>query len=498
MSNINNKRRTPAKKNDWRTCEMPEQHDEFILKRHFSDEEIEIMKYGLIPLVMEDKWFFYYDEGKFYAHRSWTGHCIFIVFLDFGTDLHKVYVNRDENQYRLKDIQKDKKLINDLFDYQKKSFCSNFPNHFIKNSYSTQCQYCLYNDLNDHNHCDKYKIQNKPSYINPPDNKECSEFECKDKLIIDPENDFERKTYGGLFGAITGDALGVPVEFIIRKILSLNPVKEMRGYGTHDQPLGTWSDDSSMLLCQLESINEGYTPEKLASKFVMFAEESYMTPYNVVFDIGNAVSKSIRRIKDGIPAVECGGIHERDNGNGSLMRILPLAFYLQKADDDKLIQTVEESSSLTHRHNISKLSCIFYVYMARELINGKDKAEAYQCAIKFIETNLKENYSDDISNFERLLEGKISDYPSDEIRSGGYVIHTLEASIWCLLNTNSYAECVLKAVNLGDDTDTTTCVAGGLAGIYYGIESIPDNWIQILAKKFEINDMIKRFIDVVK
>lgn len=187
-----------------------------------------------------------------------------------------------------------------------------------------------------------------------------------------------------------------------------------------------------------------------------------------------------------------GNIFEEDNGNGSLMRTLPLAFYLKDEENiEKLYQTVKEVSSITHGHFRSVFACFVYVIFAIELIKGKDKKAAYlhtqKTALEFAEIqgfNPKE-----IQLFDRILKNDISDYHEDTISSGGYVLHSLEASLWCFLNSESYAEAVLKAVNLGEDTDTTGAITGGIAGIYYGFENIPQEWISVLARKEDIENL---------
>ncbi len=309
-------------------------------------------------------------------------------------------------------------------------------------------------------------------------------------------NNLENKIKGGIFGAVLGDSLGVPVEFKRREKLKENPVREMRGYGTHHQPAGTWSDDSSMLLCLVENIIEGFSLEGLADKFVKYDDYGYMTPYDEVFDIGYTVSKAIRKIKLGISVKHCGCNDVFDNGNGSLMRILPLAFYLPNQPTKKQIKTIEDVSGITHAHEISKLACIIYVKMAMELYGGKEKNSAYLSAIDFVKTNLSEKYREYFLTFEDVLNGNIIKIQQELISSGGYVLDTLTASIWCFLNTDNYFDCVFDAINLGDDTDTTACVAGGLAGIYYGFESIysakPD-YIEKLAKIEMLNSLVDDF-----
>ncbi|MDE6784202.1 MAG: ADP-ribosylglycohydrolase family protein [Ruminococcus sp.] len=356
-----------------------------------------------------------------------------------------------------------------------------------------QCKNCKHWIKSDALHCLKYEKTNKPTETLQA-KKECPCFESQDVLNIEVKNDYERRLKGGIWGAIIGDALGVPVEFSERNERKKDPVKEMRGYGTYNQPMGTWSDDTSMMLCLIETLTEGYSVDKLAKKFVRFANEGYMTPCNTVFDIGNAVMKAIRNIMSGIPPAECGGNTEYDNGNGSLMRILPLAFCLKDASSTQKINLIEEVSSVTHRHQISLLSCIIYIQFALELMMGKDKTSAYHLMTNYVTSIVRERYLGVLQNFENVLNGKIISLNENKIKSTGYVLDTIEASLWCFMNSDSYDECIFKAINLGGDTDTIACVSGGLAGIYHGIDSISNNWIQMLVRKNDINAMIDKFI----
>lgn len=300
----------------------------------------------------------------------------------------------------------------------------------------------------------------------------------------------------GIFGVCIGDALGVPVEFNKRETLKIFPVENMREYGSWNQPKGTWSDDSSLTLCLAEELTKGYDLEKIGQSFVKWNKYGHWTAHGRLFDIGGTTRHSIARLMKGESAGFSGNIFEEDNGNGSLMRILPLAFYLKNEEDiEKLYKTVKEVSSITHGHFRSVFACFIYVIFGIELIKGQDKMEAYshtqEIVLKFSESqgfNPKE-----VQLFDKILKNNISKYSEDEIKSSGYVLHTLEASLWCFLNSKSYSEAVLKAVNLGEDTDTTGAITGGLAGIYYGFENIPKEWIEELVKKEDIENLCEKF-----
>jgi len=197
------------------------------------------------------------------------------------------------------------------------------------------------------------------------------------------------------------------------------------------------------------------------------------------------------RFGNGMDPLLCGGKEEGDNGNGSLMRILPLVFHLRKnygsefTNKDEAMAIIDNVSSLTHAHKRSVVACGIYLSIASSLLDGKsmDKAvrQGFEKAIEYYKE--KDGFKAELPHFKRISDPDFKDLPEKEIRSTGYVVDTLEAALWCLLNTSSYKECVLKTVNLGEDTDTVAAVAGGLAGIHYGYGAIPGEWLEALVKK---------------
>lgn len=300
-----------------------------------------------------------------------------------------------------------------------------------------------------------------------------------------------------ILGLAIGDALGVPVEFQSREDLRLNPVVDMRGYGTYNQPEGTWLDDTSMTLCLLDSIAGGINYNDIMDKFVMWKNYGQYTPYGETFDIGIGTREAILRYENGIECLECGGKSEYDNGNGSLMRILPMAFYIIKkygyeCDTSIIARRVHDVSSLTHGHIRSKIACVIYIMIAIELADGNDIETSVSRGTNRAFKYYSSNNEDEIENYIKIKSENFKFLKEDEIKSSGYVVDTLEAAIWCLLNTNNYSDCVLKAVNLGSDTDTVAAVAGGLAGIVYGIDNIPSEWLEKLAKRDYIETLCHR------
>ncbi len=297
-----------------------------------------------------------------------------------------------------------------------------------------------------------------------------------------------------LFGVAVGDALGVPAEFKPREFLRGNPVTDMTGHGTHHQPPGTFSDDSSLTFCLAEALTGEFDLHTIGRNFVRWRDEGFWTAHGFVFDIGGTTGQAIGRLRKGVQPDLAGDSDELCNGNGSLMRILPLLFYLHDKSAGERFDLTRRVSSITHRHIRSVIACFIYLEYARPLLYGNGKWEAYDTLRKEIPAFLNSLPVDpaEIDRFDRLLKGNIAEEPEETIRGSGYVLHTLEASLWCLLTTSSYREAVLKAVNLGEDTDTTAAVTGGLAGLLYGWNTIPEHWLHQLARRNDIEDLAER------
>ncbi len=302
------------------------------------------------------------------------------------------------------------------------------------------------------------------------------------------------KTLSGLMGLCVGDALGVPVEFTSRAERVKSPVTTMLGYGTWNQPPGTWSDDSSLSFCLAESLCRGYSLEAIANSFWRWYKEAYWTPRGDVFDIGQTTHTALMRLKQGVVAHQAGGKVENSNGNGSLMRILPMAYCHRSLTLGELLARVHDVSGITHAHARSQMACGIYISIAVSLLEGADLQTAYLQGLQDIQPIYSaREFLLEKPHFGRVFSGEIAKLPVEEINSGGYVIDTLESSLWCLLNSSSYSEAVLKAVNLGGDTDTTAAVTGGLAGIYYGVENIPRQWMNQIARKQDVIYLAERF-----
>ncbi len=304
------------------------------------------------------------------------------------------------------------------------------------------------------------------------------------------------KIKDGIIGFAIGDALGVPVEFKAREELKNNPIIDMIDGGVHKQPIGSFSDDTSMTLATMDSIIEKsiIDTEDIAKKFVDWYRSGKYTATNKLFDIGDTTRQALAKIELKIDkAVNCGGIGEYDNGNGSLMRILPIVYYIyykQSLKDDQIYKVISDISSITHKHEISILGCYIYSRYCMFILDGKDKIEAYN-ETKKLNYNMFSDYS--LSKYNRILKGDISALLENDIFSDGYVVHTLEAVLWLFLNSDNYNNTILKAVNLGHDTDTVAAITGSLLGIYYGIHSINDKWKKSIKKYDYITDMCEKF-----
>lgn len=279
--------------------------------------------------------------------------------------------------------------------------------------------------------------------------------------------------YLAYWGFIIGDAMGVPYEFNTRKAMNLYPATEMIGGGIHNQLPGTWSDDSSMMLCVLHNLSETGKAKDLAKKFIDWYLYGEYSPHGEVFDIGNTTRWALDQIVSGLKPDTTSDI-KSSAGNGALMRCLPYAF-MEEYHAGALQMCLD--NRITHRNALSTYCCYYYTRLIRSLAEGHDKLKSKEYAKGTLRHGWR--ISDDIPNphikdFERIFSERFGNISEDEIQSTGYVLHTLEASVWCFINSDCYEECVLKAINLGEDTDTIAALSGALAAVYY--KSVPKKW----------------------
>ena len=298
-----------------------------------------------------------------------------------------------------------------------------------------------------------------------------------------------------VIGHAIGDAMGVPTEFCIREKLLKNPVTDMIGYGSHPVPEGTWSDDTQMSIATIDAIinNKGeINLYDIMMNFYYWLKEDKFTPHGDIFDAGRTCIKSVIDFSKTLDITTCGQKEITSNGNGSLMRMYPIALYAfyKGLLEEEIIKLVNDASALTHAHEISKLGCYIYTRFMMYLLSGLSKEEAYK-KIRIIDYSM---YSEEsIKVYNRILTNNIINLKIDDIKSSGYIVDTLEASLWIFLNSNDYKECIIASTNIGQDTDTIGAVTGSLAGIYYGIDSIPKKWIDKLVKKDYLYDLANKF-----
>ncbi len=303
------------------------------------------------------------------------------------------------------------------------------------------------------------------------------------------------KVVKGLLGIAIGDALGLPFEFRTRAEMDKAPATDMIGFGTYNQPLGTWSDDSSLTFCLAESLLQGFDLQDLTTKIVDWRYNDYWTARGEVFDVGVQTSKAIARLQTilhlenyKILAQQRYYGDEWENGNGSLMRILPMAFYLRGKNLREQFELIYEVSALTHRHIRAAMACFIYINFIIHLLEEVDKLTAYERMRKDVKALWSEIAFADAekAHFQRVIEQNIYQIERKDIKSGGYVIESLEAALWCFLRKDNFVSAVLSAVNLGQDTDTTAAITGGISGIYYGLTEVPTHWITSLPRIDEI------------
>ena len=308
-----------------------------------------------------------------------------------------------------------------------------------------------------------------------------------------------------MLGHAVGDALGVPVEGQRREVLKEKPVTEMYKGGRHRMPAGAWSDDTSMSLCALKSLAENKVDfDAVMKNFYKWYYEDKFTPTKIAFGEGRTCAFAIRNYYDlQLPYHRCGLTDPDSNGNGSLMRIYPFVLYAATRDDleDEIayqespsslnapLRLIYAASALTHAHPCAKMACGVYAYILWALLKNPSKTEvapaikaAYEVnsalgAIEGVQlgdmTYIKAD-TEIRSMLDPVLGGTLRE---EEIKSFGYVLNTLQIAVWSLITTESFEECVVKAISLGGDTDTNAAVAASLAGALYGFDAIPERWL---------------------
>lgn len=298
---------------------------------------------------------------------------------------------------------------------------------------------------------------------------------------------------GGLYGLLIGDALGVPYEFHrpeaippLDQIEMEPPAGFRRAHGR--TPMGTWSDDGAQALALLDSLLTCGTLDldDFGRRIVAWYNQAAYTPDQRVFDCGIQTGDAIRELLRGTPAHAAGRTDELANGNGSLMRVLPLALWHTGSDDD-LIRDAHLQSSVTHGHPRSHVCCALYCLWARYFLT-ETKAPWAEAVAK-LRDYYTGSYLDELELHVRPDDP--TGFPGGT--GGGYVVDCLRSARQ-VQSESSYEAIVKAAVALGNDTDTTACVAGGIAGVRFGLSGIPSRWLDALQGKELVEDLLARLL----
>ena len=287
---------------------------------------------------------------------------------------------------------------------------------------------------------------------------------------------------GCLLGLACGDAVGTAVEFCSRGSFEL--VTDMVGGGPFNLRPGEWTDDTSMALCLAVSLLESgkFDPMDQMERYCRWREEGYLSSNGRCFDIGNTVREALDRFKrTGEPY--SGPTHPHSAGNGSLMRLAPVPMYYVE-DPGKAVHYSGESSRTTHGALEAVDACRLFGVMLALALKGEAKED-----ILFQKPPTVIPLESLAPAIAAIARGSYIDKFEDDISSTGYVVHSLEAALWCFYTTDNFRDAILKAANLGGDADTIAAICGQIAGAYYGVEGIPQEWLDKLAHWELIGEM---------
>lgn len=299
---------------------------------------------------------------------------------------------------------------------------------------------------------------------------------------------------GALIGLAVGDALGAPIEF--EPPGAFVPIDGFRGGGPHGLRAGEWTDDTSMALALADSIAEcGWDIDDQAERYVAWWRTAKYSSNGRVFDIGNATVAALCRFVDTGDARTSGGTREHESGNGSIMRLAPVPIryvYMFPQGIDDLIERAVESSLPTHATLQCRGACAYFCLILVGLIAGLSREEVLKPEWGPI-VHLRQVLSlhPDLAT---VVDGSYRERKPPEIRGSGYVVESLEAALWAFHDADDFEQAVLRAVNLGDDADTTGAVCGQLAGAFWGHSGIPQRWLAGLARSDLIEDVLSRLI----
>lgn len=288
-----------------------------------------------------------------------------------------------------------------------------------------------------------------------------------------PTNDDDRIA-GALVGLLVGDALGVPYEFHPPELIP--PMDQIEyappsGFERAHKgvPPGTWSDDGPQALCLLASLlDRGHLDlDDFGERLVRWYDGGYLAVDGIVFDIGIATGHAVRALRAGTAPERAGPDDVYSNGNGSLMRVLPLVLWHQ-GNDAELVRDARRQSLVTHGHVRAQLCCALYCLWARRVIMDVD--DAWEEAVRA----LRPIVADEPAAVEEL-EWSIRPEEPAIGEGSGYVVDALRSAHWAA-QASDFTGVVRRAIRLGNDTDTTACIAGGIGGLRFGLSAIPQRW----------------------
>lgn len=295
---------------------------------------------------------------------------------------------------------------------------------------------------------------------------------------------------GALLGLACGDALGAPLEF--SKPGTFAPVREMAGGGPFQLPPGYWTDDTSMALCLAESLIEcqAFDARDQLARYVDWWKAGRWSSTGQCFDIGSTTRGALERFAQ-TGEEFCGLQDPQTAGNGALMRLAPVPLYFA-GEPAEAIDLAGESSRTTHAARASVDACRYFAALLLGALEGVDKDELL--GLRYTPVPRLWRRKPLCQEIDEIALGAYRRRSPPSIRGGGYVVHSLEAALWAFCYSGSFEEAVMKAVNLGEDADTTGAVCGQLAGAYYGASAIPARWLDKLHRREEIAAMAGRLL----
>lgn len=298
---------------------------------------------------------------------------------------------------------------------------------------------------------------------------------------------------GAIYGLAVGDAFGFSYEYIGDTNFNTLAPSEMGYAYPPNAPSGTWTDDTSLTLALMDAITSGFSYECVAKNMMAWYYDGQYSPFNGVVGIGRSTLAAMERLKrSGKIIISKSGVNE--NGNGSLMRIAPLAFFLKNEAADYRREVVFNISAITHAHIRAKLGCWFYIEVLCNVTNGHCKDDAVLLAREIVERWAHENNeTQEWAFYKRCRPGTDDTIFTRLKNASGYVVATLESALYIFLNADCYWRGIQTATALGGDTDTRSSIAGALLGAYYGFSDIPDFWLGTLQRKDIIEKYVEKF-----